>query len=74
VCLCASVQGSLLANMVRSVADVRAEVGELPWSSQAAALMCRVPNAVYDRLKLKIERDASISRDKEARAEPEPEP
>ena len=58
-------KGSLLANEMRSMQAVVREVGELPWSAAAASLMCRVPQAVYPRLKQRIERDAAISRDKE---------
>jgi len=61
-------KGSLLANELRSAPAVVREVGELPWSLDAASLLCRVPQGVYTRLKQRIERDASIARDKEVSA------
>lgn len=58
-------KGSLLANQLRAPQAVMREVGELPWSPAAAALVSRVPQASYTRLKQKVERDTSIGRDKE---------
>ena len=58
-------KGSLLANELRSAHAVVRELGELPWSISAAALICRVPQAKYSSLKQKVERDASIGREKE---------
>ena len=36
-------KGSLLANELRSSQQIVREVGEVPWSSSAASLLCRVP-------------------------------
>ena len=58
-------KGSLLANELRSGGAICREVGELPWSAAAAALLTRVPQATYHRLKSKIEKDAMLSRARE---------
>ena len=56
----------LSARQLRSAAAVQREVGgEVPWSAAASALVTRVPQPAYTRLKQKAERDASIGRDKQ---------
>ena len=58
-------KGSLLANEIRSSDQIRREVGELPWAASAAALLTRVPQDKYHRLKQKIEKDAVLARARE---------
>ena len=58
-------KGSLLANQLRTAQAVMREHAEVPWSAAAAALVARVPQASYSRLKQKVERDVAIGRDKE---------
>ena len=58
-------KGSLLANELRSAPAILREHAELPWSMAAAALLTRVPQASYHRLKSKIEKDAMLARARE---------
>ena len=56
---------SLLANEQRAVEDVLTQRSELPWSAAAAALLTRVAEPLYSRLKLRVEKEAMLARDKE---------
>ena len=58
-------KGSLLANELRSASAICREHSELPWSVGAAALLTRVPQSTYHRLKTKVEKDAMLARARE---------
>jgi len=58
-------KGSLLANELRSVAAIQREHAEVAWSSSAAALITRVPGALYLRLKTKCEKEALLDKERE---------
>ncbi|KAL3901908.1 MAG: hypothetical protein SGPRY_012218, partial [Prymnesium sp.] len=60
---------SLLANEKRSVGAVLSLRSELPWSKPAAALLTRVAEGEFDRLKRRIEREAVIARAKQVGVE-----
>ena len=59
------VKGSLLAHEARPARSILSELGELPWSPAAAALLTRVPATHYSRLKSKVEKEAVLARAKQ---------
>jgi len=58
----------LHANALRTVEMVCAQRGEVPWTAAAAALLTHVPAATYNRLKLRVEKEAVLSRAKQVGA------
>jgi len=58
-------KGSLLGNELRSAKVIRTMNSDVPWTSAAAGLLTRVPAAHFQRLKMRVEKEAVLSRAKE---------